>query len=569
MARMEVLLSLVTFFLALSMASAAVVKHTFHIQNMTVTRLCYKRVVTSVNGMLPGPTINVEEGDTLKVKVINSSPDNITIHWHGIFQLESQWADGPSMVTQCPIQPGNSYTYLFKITKQEGTLWYHAHFSWVRHTVYGALIIRPKSGNNYPFTKPYKEVPILLGEWWNANVIDVENTALDTGANPQISDAFTINGKPGNLYNCSDNDNQTYKLRVKKGKTYLLRIINAALNNQLFFKIANHNLTVVAIDAIYTNHYVTDVVVAGPGQTVDVLLKADQPIDSYYMAARPYVSLREQAYDNTTTRGILEYENSTLETPYVPTMPEFFDDLTAFKFYSNITALVGARHWVPVPSKVDKHMFVTIGFARSPCSANSSCLGPDGTSKLSAAMNNNSLVLPKTLSMLEALFYNLGEFNYDTDFPDKPPVEYDYTNSAINANVSMEFAPKNRKVTKLKFNTTVQIVLQDQAFLGLENHPMHLHGYNFHVLAQGFGNYNNKTDSKKFNFVNPQIRNTIAVPRGGWAVVRFQADNPGVWLFHCHLDMHLPLGLGTAFVVGNGPTRSTTLRPPPRDLPEC
>jgi laccase len=471
------------------------------------------------------------------------------------------------MVTQCPIQPGNDYTYRFKITKQEGTLWYHAHFSWVRTTVHGALIIRPRAGNSYPFPKPYKEIPILLAEWWNANVIDVENFALATGANPNISDAYTINGKPGSLYACSDN--QTYTLRVKRGKTYLLRIINAALNTQLFFRIANHNMTVVAIDATYTNQYVTDTVVTGPGQTVDVLLTADQPIDSYYMAAKPYISIENQAYDNTTTRGVLEYEESTSATPIIPTMPDFFDTDTVVKFSHNLTSLVGARHWIPVPRDVDEEMFMTFGFARSPCSNDSQCLGPDLTSKLSAAMNNNSFVLPTTLSMLQAFYYNLEEQNYETDFPDKPLVEYNYTDNSINANVSMQFAPKTRKVKKLKFNSTVNIVLQNEAFLGIESHPMHLHGYNFHVLGQGFGNYDNEKDSKNFNFDNPQIRNTLAVTRGGWAVIRFQADNPGVWIFHCHLDAHLPIGLGTAFVVENGPTLATSVPPPPRDLPEC
>lgn len=83
---------------------------------------------------------------------------------HGIFQLRSQWSDGPEYVTQCPIRPGNNYTYRFNITGQEGTLWWHAHSSWLRATVYGALIIRPRQGTTYPFPMPYQELPpILIG----------------------------------------------------------------------------------------------------------------------------------------------------------------------------------------------------------------------------------------------------------------------------------------------------------------------------------------------------------------------------------------------------------------------
>ncbi|ONK62116.1 uncharacterized protein A4U43_C07F520 [Asparagus officinalis] len=60
---------------------AAVKEHTFNVGNLTVERLCESRVITAVNGKLPGPTIHVHDGDTLIVHVINDSPYNITIHW--------------------------------------------------------------------------------------------------------------------------------------------------------------------------------------------------------------------------------------------------------------------------------------------------------------------------------------------------------------------------------------------------------------------------------------------------------------------------------------------------------
>nr|AIS22739.1 laccase 7 [Dimocarpus longan]AIS22740.1 laccase 7 [Dimocarpus longan] len=570
MARPALLLLCAFVLLAFSsMASAAIVEHSFDVRNLTVRRLCQEQVITAVNGSLPGPTIRVREGDTLVVHVYNKSPYNLTIHWHGVFQLLSAWADGPDMVTQCPIRPGNKYTYRFKITQQEGTLWWHAHVSWLRATVYGALIIRPRAGSSYPFPKPDKEVPILLGEWWNANVIDVENEALASGAGPNISDAYTINGKPGDLYPCSQD--QTYKLEVEKGKTYLLRIINAALNNQLFYKVANHKLTVVGVDAEYTKPYVTDVVVIAPGQTTDVLLTADQPVGSYYMAAHPYASQPSIQFDNTTTRGIIVYEGATSAAPVMPVLPPFSDTPTAHKFYSNLTGLVDGPNWVPVPRHVDKRMFVTVGLGLDRCRSrnNATCQGPGGN-RFSASMNNASFEFPTRLSMLQAFFFNVNGV-YTRNFPVKPPVKFDFTNTSLSndTNSPLNFAPKSTSVTKLKFNSTVEMVLQNTALIAIENHPMHLHGFNFHVLAQGFGNFDYKRDSKKFNFVNPQRRNTIAVPVGGWAVIRFQANNPGIWLMHCHLDVHLPWGLATAFEVENGPTPSSTLPPPPHDLPQC
>lgn len=55
--------------------------HVFQVQNKTIKRLCNERVIVAVNGQFPGPEINVREGDTVIVHVINESPYNITIHW--------------------------------------------------------------------------------------------------------------------------------------------------------------------------------------------------------------------------------------------------------------------------------------------------------------------------------------------------------------------------------------------------------------------------------------------------------------------------------------------------------
>ncbi|KAL2337878.1 hypothetical protein Fmac_012324 [Flemingia macrophylla] len=561
------------FALALVLVSssvhATVVEHTFNVEDISVKRLCRQQVITAVNGTLPGPTINAREGDTVVVHVFNKSPYNLTIHWHGILQILTPWSDGPEFVTQCPIPSGSSYTYKFKITGQEGTLWWHAHSSFLRATVYGALIIRPRRGHSYPFPKVYQEVPILLGEWWNANVVEVEHNATESQAIPMESHAYTINGLPSDLYrdlyNCSKD--KTYHVKVKRGKTYMLRIINAALNAQHFFEIANHTMTVVAIDAAYTEHYKTKVLVLAPGQTVDILLRADQPVGSYYMAFLPYRSAPGVNLNANMTRGVIIYEGATsAEKPVMPDLPDPFDTPTAHRFYTNITGLAGGPHWVPVPRHVDEHMFVTFGLSYDVC-RNMSGHCP-GQKPLSANMNNESFVLPrgKGLSMLEALYRNVDGV-YTRDFPDQPPFVFDYTNP--NLTTLTDYAPKSTKVKTLKFNSTVEVVLQNTAIVAAENHPIHIHGFNFHVLAQGFGNYNATRDQPKFNFVNPQIRNTISVPVGGWSVIRFQANNPGIWLVHCHFENHLPWGLAMAFEVLNGPTPSSSLPAPPHDLPKC
>jgi Multicopper oxidase len=94
----------------------------------------------------------------------NSSFDELNLIRHGIRQIRTAWADGPDYITQCPIVPGATYVYRFTIINQEGTLWWHAHASWLRATVHGALIIYPKLGKSYPFDKPQREYPIILGK---------------------------------------------------------------------------------------------------------------------------------------------------------------------------------------------------------------------------------------------------------------------------------------------------------------------------------------------------------------------------------------------------------------------
>ncbi|CAE6231300.1 unnamed protein product [Arabidopsis arenosa] len=524
--------------------------------------LCKEQSIPTVNGSLPGPTINVREGDTLIVHVINNSTYNITIHWHGVFQLKSSWMDGVGMITQCPIQPNNNFTYQFDITGQEGTLLWHAHVLNLRATLHGALIIRPRSHRPYPFPKPYKEVPLIFGQWWN---IDVDR--LELRPTP-VCDGYLINGLAGDSYPCSKN--RMFKLKVVQGKTYMLRIINAALNSPLFFKIANHSVTVVAMDAVYTTPYVSDVMILMPGQTIDALFKADQPTGLYYMAIIPYITAPGLPFPAQVTRGLIIYEGaSSSSSPKMPLMPELNDTPTAHRFSSNITSLVGGPHWVPMPRQVDEKMFITVGLGAEPCPLGAKCPSKLGL-QFAGSLNNHTFMYPETISLQEAYFYNITGV-YTDDFPDQPPLKFEYTNFKIrtDSDYKMIFPEKKTSVKKLRFNSTVEIVLQNTGIITTENHPMHLHGFNFYVLGYGFGNYDPIRDSRKLNLVNPQMHNVVGVPSGGWVVLRFIANNPGVWLFHCHMEAHLQYGIIMAFIVQNGPTQDTSLLPPPSNLPQC
>ncbi|KAF8194695.1 Cupredoxin [Pholiota molesta] len=82
----------------------------------------------------PGPLISGFKGDTFHLNVIDQLTDtsmltSTSVHWHGLFQEGTNWADGPVGVTQCPIAPGHSFLYQFAVPDQAGTFWYHSHHS--------------------------------------------------------------------------------------------------------------------------------------------------------------------------------------------------------------------------------------------------------------------------------------------------------------------------------------------------------------------------------------------------------------------------------------------------------
>jgi hypothetical protein len=67
------------------------------------------------------------------------------------------------------------------------------------------------------------------------------------------------------------------------------------------------------------------------------------------------------------------------------------------------------------------------------------------------------------------------------------------------------------------------------------------------------------------NLDNPVFKDTIPVPRFGYTIMRFVADNPGIWLFHCHFDFHSETGNTLLLRVGN----ENDLPPKPKRWPQC
>lgn len=343
---------------------------------------------------------------------------------------------------------------------------------------------------------------------------------------------------------------------------------------------ANHSLTVVEIDAVYTKPFTTTAIMIAPGQTTNVLLTADQVPDStgmFVMAARPYLT-SVFPFDNSTTIGFFKYQtNSTKLTkferiheppmpPYIlpQNLPSLQDTPFATQFLNSLRSLGSKDYPCKVPTKIDKRVVTTIGLNLQDCTVNQTCKGALNK-RFYASMNNQSFVRP-SISILESHYRNLTS-GFTADFPENPPFVFNYTGvDAMTENMNTNFGAK---VLQVPYGTKLEIVLQDTNFLNPENHPIHVHGHNFFIVGRGFGNFDAAKDPIGYNLEDPPERNTVAVPMGGWAAIRLIADNPGVWFIHCHLEEHTSWGLALGLIVKNGKEPSQCLLQPPSDLPAC
>lgn len=307
-----------------------------------------------------------------------------------------------------------------------------------------------------------------------------------------------------------------YTLRVERGKTYLLRIINAALNDELFFKIAGHKLTVVEADASYIKPFETDTIFLSPGQTTNVLLTTNQSVGKYLIATTPFMDA-PIGFDNVTSIATLHYKGTQPDTKTILTNIPPLNATTLTKtFTDSLKSLNSKQYPTKVPLKIDQSLLFAITVGIDPCDTCTS------GNKLVSAINNVTFLMP-TISLLQAHYYNIKGVFTD-DFPANPPLVFDYTGADQPDNLHTE---NGTRVYRLNFNSSVEIVLQGTAMIAPENHPFHLHGYNFFVVGQGLGNFDHDKDPLRFNLVDPVERNTLSVPNAGWIAIRFRADNPG------------------------------------------
>jgi FtsP/CotA-like multicopper oxidase with cupredoxin domain len=217
------------------------------------------------NHEVPGPRLQVTEGDHVRINFHNALPESTTIHWHGLILPNEM--DGPAKVTQDPVPPGGTYTYEFDVG-QSGTYFYHSHDHPDRQQalgLYGALLIAPKDPSAE--VKADLDYTIQLQEWLKREWLTYPAMLME-GALPNY---FTINGK---AYPSTDT------VAMKVGQTIKLRFIGT--NNNFVHPMHVHGgpFEVVAVDGVNLKEsarYQADTVNVGPGQRYDVVWTARKP----------------------------------------------------------------------------------------------------------------------------------------------------------------------------------------------------------------------------------------------------------------------------------------------------
>jgi iron transport multicopper oxidase len=393
--------------------------------------------------------------------------------------------DGASMISQCPIPTGATFVYDFQIGEQIGTYWYHSHSAaQYGDGLRGAFIIED---DNVTYDG---DMAILLSDWYHTPSSELLEEMFRHGSKghePRIDSGLF-------------NETEKQSIFVQKDKTYLLRLINAGMSATQYFYIEDHPLTIVEVDGVKVEPVEVEALNIATGQRYGVMLKTKSSNDRNYGLVQITNIMMNKKY---TTNWLVYGDEEPEEAPMVHTKSvrdlQFVDDI-------ELRPLGGVKR-LPEP---DRQLIFTY---------DSDFFGEYGTRYYT--MNSHPHLSPRIPTVNTVFSTNTSEMALN-------PLIYGEGTSAFILNQG----------------EIVELIINSQDHM---RHPFHLHGHNFQVLTRGaHGHYTPKQESEFPEA--PMIRDTVMVPGNGHVVIRFRADNPGVWFFHCHTEWHAVQGLGVVFI---------------------
>jgi len=269
--------------------------------------------------------------------------------------------------------------------------------------------------------------------------------------------------------------------------------------------VSNHTFILIEADGVYTQPTEFSQLRINAGQRYSVLVQGSQKPDNYWIQATqdPYGN---NPTKNPTVQAILHYTTVPLYSPPISEFP-VLNALALQSFKDGFT------------NGVDPNIYPYS--ARPP---------PAATRNLTI---NMMFVYQANHSQLP--FINGQTFKHLTN------------TTVLNYLLANVTYPISENVQVINTGDVIDILINN--YNGDQyQHPMHVHGHRFYVLGKGPNTNPYPDPAYPLNTVNPMYRDTFTIDPSHWAVVRMVADNPGVWLMHCHIDWHLMIGQAWVFI---------------------
>ena len=536
------------------------------------------RTAITINGLLPGPTLRLREGDTVTIRVTNKLKESTSIHWHGIilpFQM-----DGVPGISFPGIAPGETFTYRFTL-EQSGTYWYHSHSGMQELMgMYGALIIEPREAD---IIRADRDHVMLLTDWIDSDPMrafeklkaqgDIYNlnraTAGDflrDASKSGMSEAINKR-KMWNQMRMSSSDLADLSSSVltyltngttpegnwtglfNPGERVRLRFINGAGNTFYDVRIPGLKLTVVQTDGVNIEPVTVDEFRFGPGQTYDVLV---QPKDDAYTVFAQTMDRTGYARGTLATRRGLSAPVPDLDALQLLTMADMMGSMGQ----GEMTGMAGMDHskmsgmsTMSMPMTGMNHGGMAMDHSAHTAASGNPLAKPSQTVRHAkteyGASTDMRVEMPRTnlddpgiglrqngrrvltLSDLHTIGGPLDPRGAERE------IELHLTGNMDRYTWSLdglEFG-KSRPV-HFRYGERVRVILQNDTMM---THPMHLHGM-WSELETAEGQFQARLHTIP---IQPAQRISFLVT----------ADALGRWAWHCHLMFHMDAGMFREVVV--------------------
>lgn len=251
-------------------------------------------------------------------------------------------------------------------------------------------------------------------------------------------------------------------------------------------------MTVIAADLVPITPYTTTVLNIGMGQRYDIVVTADQAslADKFWLRAIPQ-SACSDVENSDDIRGIIYYSGA--DTSSLPTTSAYDYTDSCADETSNLT---------PYISKAVGTVSSTDGGVSTDTAAT---VGFNSDNLFRWYLNSTNMLVEWANPSLSQVLASVNSS----------------TSPFTTSNAIIELPDANQWIY-LAVHSTLPIP-----------HPIHLHGHDYFILAQGTGTYD--ADTVTLNKSNPPRRDTAMLPAAGYLVLAFETDNPGAWLMHCHI----------------------------------